>query len=139
MPVKLSFCDRQSRESFEKTLSEFSGIRASQSYPKPIRDEMTLFRSALLDRYNCKDMIIMTRPAPALELIAFKKFDSDKKLTQVGETHPLPMNISYIMLTSYVPPHHIVLPALPDPDSDSLLGPAAAGGSGSGEAGDWNK
>jgi hypothetical protein len=42
MPVKLSFSDRQSRVSFEKTLSEFFGIRTSQSYPKPIRDEMLL-------------------------------------------------------------------------------------------------
>jgi hypothetical protein len=63
MPIKFSFGDRQSRVSFEKTLSEFSGIRASQSYPKPIRDEMTLFRNALLDRYQ--GMIIMTRPSPA--------------------------------------------------------------------------
>jgi hypothetical protein len=132
MPIKFSFGDRQSRVSFEKTLSEFSGIRASQSYPKPIRDEMTLFRTALLDRYQ--GMIIMTRPAPApaLELVAFKKFDGDRKWIEVPETHPLPMNI---MLSSYTHPNHIVLPALSDPDSDSLLG-AVGGGGGSGSGKD---
>jgi hypothetical protein len=113
MPVKITFSDRSSRINFEKTLSDESGIRASQSYPKQIRDEMTLFRKALQDRY--KDMLILTRPAPALELIAFKKNDGDKKWTKLSETHPLPMNI---MLSTYKPPTHIVLPAL---DEDAFL------------------
>jgi hypothetical protein len=42
-----------------------------------------------------------------------------------------------IMLSSYSPPNHIVLPALSDPDSDSHLGAVGGGGSGSGnDAGD---
>jgi hypothetical protein len=90
---------------------------------------MTLFRTALLDRYQ--GMIIMTRPAPAPphELVAFKKFDGDRKWIEVPETHPLPMNI---MLSSYKAPNHIVLRALSDPDSDSLLGAVGGGELGSG-------
>jgi hypothetical protein len=109
MPVKITFSDRNARINFEKTLSEEAGIRASQSYPKPIRDEMTLFHKALLDRYP--DFLIMTRPAPApaLQLIAFRKKDGDRKWEKLAETHPLPMNI---MLSSYKPPSCLNLPPL---------------------------
>jgi hypothetical protein len=109
MPVKITFSDRNARINFEKTLSEEAGVRASQSYPKQIRDEMTLFRKALLDRYP--DFLIMTRPAPApaLELISFRKKDGDRKWEKLAETHPLPMNI---MLSSYKPPTVLCLPPL---------------------------
>ena len=114
MPVKVTFSDRQSRINFEKTLSEFAGVRASQSYPKPIRNEMTLFRKALQDRYP--DMVIMTRPDTAnpLNLAAFMKKDGDRKWIQCPETHPIPLNI---MLPSYTPPNHITLP---DPVEDDV-------------------
>jgi hypothetical protein len=114
MPVKITFSDRNARINFEKTLSEEAGIRASQSYPKPIRDEMTLFRNALLERYP--DFLIMTRPAPApaLELVAFRKKDGDRKWEKIAETHPLPLNI---MLSSYKPPTRLTLPALDDDGS----------------------
>jgi hypothetical protein len=107
MPVKVVFPDRNSRINFERTLSDEAGMRASQSYPKQIRHEMTLFRKALLDRYD--GHLIMTRPAPlpALELIAFIKKDGDPKWKKLEETHPLPLNL---MLSSYSPPNHIVLP-----------------------------
>jgi len=107
MPVKVVFPDRNSRINFERTLSDEAGIRASQSYPKQVRHEMTLFRKALLDRYD--DHLIMTRPAPlpALELIAFIKKDGEPKWKKLDETHPLPLNL---MLSSYTSPNHIVLP-----------------------------
>jgi len=107
MPVKVVFPDKNSRINFERTLSDEAGIRASQSYPKQIREQMTLFRKALLDRYD--GYLIMTRPAnlPALELIAFIKKDGDPKWKKLEETHPLPLNL---MLSSYTFPNHIVLP-----------------------------
>jgi hypothetical protein len=121
MPVKVTFSDRQSRINFEKTLSEYAGVRASQSYPKPVRNEMTLFRKALQDRYP--DMVIMTRPdnANPLNLAAFMKKDGDRKWTPLPETHALPLNI---MLSSYSPPNHIVLP---DPVSDCPDGAIGGG------------
>jgi len=128
MPVKVVFNDRNSRINFEKTLTEYSGMRASQSYPKQIRNEMTLFRNALLARYP--GMLIMTRPAPspALELISFKKKDGDKRWEKLSETHALPLNL---MLDTYSAPNHLLLPELPDCDSvnefldarDSVEGP----------------
>jgi hypothetical protein len=121
MPVKVTFSDRQSRINFEKTLSEYAGVRASQSYPKPVRNEMTLFRKALQDRYP--DMVIMTRPdnANPLNLAAFMKKDGDRKWTPLPETHALPLNI---MLSSYSPPNHIVLP---DPVSECPDGAIGGG------------
>jgi hypothetical protein len=125
MPVKITFSDRNARINFEKTLSEEAGIRASQSYPKPIRDEMTLFRNALLDRYP--DFFIMTRPAPALELVAFKKKDGDRKWEKLPETHPFPLNIMLSLQTPHPPSPP--LPSLEDDgsqDSQSLGAPSAA-------------
>jgi hypothetical protein len=129
MPVKVTFSDKQSRINFEKTLSEYAGVRASQSYPKPVRNEMTLFRKALQDRYP--DMIIMTRPdnANPLTLAAFMKKDGDRKWTPLTETHALPINI---MLSSYSPPNHIVLP---DPAAGCPDG-AIGGGESAADGGD---
>ncbi len=124
MPVKITFSDRSARINFEKTLSDEAGIRASQSYPKPIRDEMTLFRNALLERYP--DFLIMTRPAPApaLELVAFKKKDGDRKWVKLPESHPLPMDI---MLPSYKAPSKLTLSVLNGDDSQDKLPPLGGG------------
>jgi hypothetical protein len=112
MPVKVSFGDRESRWNFEQTLRDYTSMRAAQSYPTPIRNEMTVFRKALLDRYP--GWLIMTRPDKvSLELVGFKKKDGDAKWQKISETHPIPVNI---MLPSYVTPNHIVLPPLPDED-----------------------
>jgi hypothetical protein len=68
----------------------------------------------------------MTRPAPALELVAFRKKDGDRKWEKLAETHPLPMNI---MLSSYKPPTFLNLPPLDDECSgDSQESQAADGG-----------
>jgi hypothetical protein len=122
MPVKITFSNRSARINFEKTLSDEAGIRASQSYPKPIRDEMTLFRNALLERYP--DFLIMTRPAPALELVAFKKMDGDRKWVKLPESHPLPIDI---MLPSYMAPTKLTLSDLSGDDSQDKL-PSLGGG-----------
>ncbi len=112
MPIKVSFCDKESRWNFEQTLRDYTSMRAAQSYPTPFRNEMTVFRKALLDRYP--GWLIMTRPDKvSLELIGFKKMDGDAKWQKVSETHPIPVNI---MLPSYVTPNHIVLPPIPDED-----------------------
>jgi hypothetical protein len=86
---------------------------------------MTLFRKALLDRYP--DFLIMTRPAPApaLELLAFRKKDGDRKWEKLAETHPLPMNI---MLSSYKPPTVLCLPPLVDECAEDSQESQAAGG-----------
>jgi hypothetical protein len=129
MPVKVTFSDKQSRINFEKTLSEYAGVRAAQSYPKPIRNEMSLFRKALQDRYP--DMVIMTRPdnANPLNLAAFMKKDGDRKWTPLTETHALPLNV---MLSSYIPPNHI---ELPDPVNETSGG-AVGGGENAASDGD---
>ena len=132
MPVKVSFSDRDSRINFEKTLSEFSGIRASQSYPKQVRAEMAMFRKALVERYP--DKLIMTRPAPlpALELISFGKIDGDRRWTKLNETHPLAMNI---LLPTYTAPNRVVLSQDPEEDlfADCVGGENPPGGNVTGQ------
>jgi hypothetical protein len=120
MPVKVSFSDKESRWNFEQTLRDYTSMRAVQSYPTPIRNEMTAFRNALLDRYP--GWLIMTRPdRTTLELIAFRKKDGEPKWNRISEVHALP---SKIMLPTYVAPNHIVLPPLPaeDPLADGVGG-----------------
>jgi hypothetical protein len=112
MPVKVSFSDKESRWNFEQTLRDYTNMRAVQSYPTPIRNEMTVFRSAMLARYP--GWLVMTRPDKVtLELVAFKKKDGDAKWQKCQESHPLPLNI---MLPTYSTPNHIVLPPLPEED-----------------------
>jgi hypothetical protein len=110
MPVKVAFSDRESRWNFEQTLRDYTHMRAVQSYPTPIRSEMTAFRNAMLARYP--GWLIMSRPDRfTLELVAYKKMDGDAKWQKCQETHPIPLNI---MLPTYSAPNHIVLPPLPD-------------------------
>ncbi len=87
---------------------------------------MTLFRNALLERYP--DFLIMTRPAPApaLELVAFKKMDGDRKWVKLPESHPLPMDI---MLPSYKAPTKLTLSDLSGDDSQDKL-PSLGDGAG---------
>jgi hypothetical protein len=95
-------------------------MRAVQLYPDPIRNEMTAFRNALLDRYP--GWLIMTRPdRTTLELIALKKKDGEPKWHRISEIHAIPSNI---MLPTYVAPNHIVLPPLPaeEPLADCVGG-----------------
>ena len=92
MPVKLEFPDRDSRINFERTIRDHTGLRAVQSLPQSIRNEMAVFRKAMEDRY--KDEIIMTRPnSGTLEFIAFRKRDGDKRWRSCVETHPIPLGI----------------------------------------------
>jgi hypothetical protein len=103
MLVKVSFSDRESRWNFEQTLRDYTSMHAVQSYPNPIRNEMTAFRNALLDRYL--GWLIMTRPdRSTLELIAFKKRVGEPKWQRISKVHPLPSNI---MLPKYATPDHI--------------------------------
>ncbi len=72
MPVKLSFQDRDTRINFERTVREKTGLRVIQSLPKPVRDEMAIFRKAMEDRYPGK--IILARPnARSLQFTALMK------------------------------------------------------------------
>jgi len=113
MPVKLSFQDRDSRINFERSVREHAGLRAVQSLPKPIRDEMAVFRKALEDRYPNK--IIMTRPnARTLMYVALMKNDGDKQWTDCMETHPIPLGI---MLPGFVKSGSVFLPPV-DPLED---------------------
>jgi hypothetical protein len=92
---------------------------------------MTMFCYALLERYP--DFLIMTRPAPApaLELVAFKKKDGEKKWIKLDETLPIPMDI---MLPSYTAPSRLTLPVVcEDVFHDSLSNPG-----GGAEQGDMN-
>jgi hypothetical protein len=110
MPVKLSFQDRDSRINFERSMREHAGLRAIQSLPGSIRDEMGVFRRAMETRYPGK--IIMTRPnARNLEYIAFMKEDGEKKWNECMETHPIPLGV---MLPNFVKSERVVLPDLPD-------------------------
>ena len=130
MPVKLSFQDRDSRINFERSMREHAGLRAIQSLPGSIRDEMGVFRRAMETRYPGK--IIMTRPnARTLEFIAFMKEDGEKKWAECMETHPIPLGI---MLPNFVKSQHVVLPDLPPGQGDGCVdmedeGGLAGGGS----------
>ena len=130
MPVKLSFQDRDSRINFERSVREHAGLRAIQSLPKPVREEMAVFRKAMEDRYPGK--IIMTRPnTRTLEYIALMKDDGDKKWTDCMETHPIPVGI---MLPGFVKSASVFLPPLEplgdDGDGDGMVcGDGGGGGS----------
>ena len=126
MPVKLSFSDRDSRINFERSIREHAGLRAIQSLPKPIRDEMAVFRVAMETRYPGK--IIMARPnARTLEYIAFMKNDGDKQWTECRETHPIPVGI---MLHGFVKSGSVDLPDLGDGYGDDGGGVAMEEGLG---------
>jgi hypothetical protein len=129
MPVKLSFLDRDSRINFERSVREHTGLRAIQSLPKPIREEMGVFRKAMEERYL--GMIIMTRPnARTLEFTASMKKDGEKKWCDCAETHPIPMGI---MLHGFVKSGSVVLPPRlfveDDGGGEMELGDGAVGGS----------
>jgi len=129
MPVKLSFLDRDSRINFERSVREHTGLRAIQSLPKPIREEMGVFRKAMEERYP--GMIIMTRPnARTLEFTASMKNDGEKKWSDCAETHPIPMGI---MLHGFVKSGRVVLPPRlfveDDGGGEMELGDGAVGGS----------
>ena len=110
LPVKLTFQDRDSRINFERSMREHAGLRAIQSLPQSIRDEMGVFRRAMEARYPGK--IIMARPnARTLEYIAFMKEDGEKKWNECMETHPIPLGV---MLPNFVKSERVALPDLPD-------------------------
>jgi len=129
MPVKLYFLDRDSRINFERSVREHTGLRAIQSLPKSIREEMGVFRKAMEERYP--GMIIMTRPnARTLEFTASMKNDGEKKWSDCAETHPIPMGI---MLHGFVKSGRVVLPPRlfveDDGGGEMELGDGAVGGS----------
>ena len=99
-----------------------TGLRVIQSLPKPIRDEMAVFRKAMVARYP--DKIIMTRPnLKNLEFIALWKIDGDKKWNQCVETVPIPLGV---MLHNHVTSSGVTLPEL----GDGCGGGGAEGGVG---------
>ena len=117
MPVKLQFPDKDSRFNFERTVRDLTGLRAVQSLPQPIRNEMAVFRKAIEDRY--KDEIVMTRPnSSSLEFVAFRKREGDKRWRSCVETHPIPIGI---MLPGFRASTSVVLPeAEVDTESDMM-------------------
>ena len=125
MPVKLTFQDRDSRINFERSVREHTGLRAIQSLPQSIRDEMGVFRKALEDRYPGK--IIMTRPnARTLDYIAFMKVDGEKQWHECTERHPIPVGI---MLAGFVKSGGIDLPGMePDGVGDGVGAMEEGGG-----------
>jgi hypothetical protein len=106
MPVKLSFQDRDSRINFERSIRDHTGLRVIQSLPRPVREEMAVFRKAMEERYPGK--IIMTRPnLRTLEYIALMKDDGEKRWTDCLERHPIPLGV---MLPNFVKSSGVVLP-----------------------------
>ena len=115
MPIKLTFSDRDSRINFERTVREHTGLRASQSFPKPIRDQMSAFRKALQDRY--KDQIILVRPdSRSLTLSALRKTDGEGRWTQCHESLPIPTGIM-------LPGFKVAAVVLPDLDEGGTCVP----------------
>jgi hypothetical protein len=103
MPIKYEFANKAGRVNFERTMRECCGARAVQSYPEPIRKEMTVFRQALQERYP--EEIVMVRPdIPTLRLVASKKTEGTPKWEECEESHVLPLGI---MLPGYVSPNII--------------------------------
>ena len=129
MPVRLEFPDKDSRINFERTVRDHTGLRAVQSLPQSIRNEMAVFRKAMEDRY--RDEIIMTRPNPSsLEFIAFRKRDGEKKWKACVETHPIPLGI---MLPDFRVSSTVALPEVSAEAEDIGMDLRADGGPG-GEA-----
>jgi hypothetical protein len=128
MPVRLTFLDRDSRINFERSIREHTGLRAVQSLPKSVRDEMAVFRKAMETRYPGK--IIMTRPnVRSLKFTAFMKEDGDKKWDECMETHDIPLGI---MLPGFVKSERVVLPDLePVEDGDGMVVEGGVGEGGS--------
>ena len=126
MPVKLSFQDRDTRINFERTVRENTGLRVIQSLPKPVREEMALFRKAMECRYPGK--IILARPnVRSLEFTALMKNDGDKKWVECQETVPIPIGV---MLGGFVATARVVLPDVVGDavDGDGEMDMAAGGG-----------
>jgi hypothetical protein len=131
MPVKLSFQDRDTRINFERTVRDNTGLRVIQSLPKPVRDEMTLFRKAMESRYPGK--IILAKPnARNLIFTALMKNDGDKKWEECRETVPIPLGV---MLPGFVYSTRVILPDVgdvgvgDDGGGDMAVGDGAVGGS----------
>ena len=135
MPVKLSFQDRDTRINFERTVREKTGLRAIQSLPKPVRDEMTLFRKAMECRYPGK--IILARPnTRSLHFTALMKNDGDKKWEECQEAVPIPLGV---LLPGFVATVRVDLPDVAAAavvadagDGDGEMDIAAGGGGGGG-------
>ena len=99
MPVKLRFADRDSRIFFENTVRNAAGLKATQSFPKKIREEMKQFVTKI--KAENPDLIVMVRPdSRSLRLNAFTKKDGEKAWTRYHESCPIPIGI---MLSSHVP------------------------------------
>ena len=98
MPVKLSFADRDSRIFFENTVRNAAGLKATQSFPKKIREEMKQFVTKI--KAENPDLIGMVRPdSLSLRLKAFTKKDGEKAWTRYHESCPIQIGI---MLSSHV-------------------------------------
>ena len=106
LPIRLSFSDRDSRMNFERTIRQHTGLKASQSLPPLIRNQMAAFRRALEERYEGEQ--IMTRPdSKRLEFVAFRREGGVGKWLQLEESFPIPPNI---MLPGYKVSEAVTLP-----------------------------
>ena len=126
MPVKLSFQDRDTRINFERTVRDSTGLRVIQSLPKPIRDEMAVFRRAMENRYPGK--IILARPNKrGLVFSALMKNDGEKRWTDCKETVPIPLDV---MLPSFASTGRVLLPEV-----EAAMEEGGGGGDGDGAGG----
>jgi len=106
MPIRLSFCDRDSRMYFERTVRSYTGLKVSQSLPSSIRNQMAAFRRALETRYPGD--FIMTRPnLRSLAFVASRKEGGEGKWIPMGEVFPIPLDI---MVPGYKVRENVVLP-----------------------------
>jgi len=124
VPIRLTFCDKESRMHFERTVRTNTGLKVSQSLPPVLRSQMAAFRKALEARY-VGDMI-MTRPdSTRLEFIAFRREGGAGKWESLPETYPIPPQC---MLHGFVAPEAIELPPVDDvPDGAHGGGDMAVG------------
>ena len=92
MPVKLKFPDRDSRIFFENSIRNLAGLKATQSFPKQIRNEMNQFMGRV--KFENPDMIVMVRPySRTLQINAFIKREGEKSWNRYHESHPIPLGI----------------------------------------------
>ena len=92
MPVKLKFPDRDSRIFFENSIRNLAGLKATQSFPKQIRNEMNQFMGRV--KFENPDMIVMVRPdSRTLRINAFIKGEGEKSWNRYHESHPIPLGI----------------------------------------------
>ncbi len=103
MPVKLRFSDRDSRIFFETTIKKLGGPRTVQSFPAPIRKEMSALAEKV--RGDNPGKIVMVKPdLRSLAMVVSVKEDGDARWERLGGPVPFTAGIMTPRFRTDTPP-----------------------------------